>query len=74
MTHVNLDGLDETLRQFVLTLALDPAGSLLELNGRPVAWIVPAAGAPATGDEPFTGSVLAESSEMEVCVKRQGSH
>ena len=54
MTHVNLDGVDEAVRQFVLAVAVDPAGSVLELNGRPVAWVVPAAPAPANGDEPWT--------------------
>jgi hypothetical protein len=54
MTHVNLDGMDESLRQIVLAMAGDPAGSVLEWNGRPVAWIVPAAPPAANGDEPWT--------------------
>jgi hypothetical protein len=54
MTHVNLDGLDASLRQLVLTLAGDPAGSVLELGGRPVAWVVPAVLSPSNGDEEWT--------------------
>jgi hypothetical protein len=53
MTHVNLDGVDESVKQFVLAVALDPAGSVLELGGRPIAWVVPAASAP-NGDEAWT--------------------
>jgi hypothetical protein len=51
MTHINLDGFEESVRQFVLAAAVDPAGSVLELDGRPVAWVVPAASSPANGDE-----------------------
>src|SRR5438876_6588035 len=47
MTRVNLDGVDESVRQFVLAVAADPAGSVLELGGRPVAWVVPAASSSA---------------------------
>ena len=54
MTHVNLDGLNESVRQFVLAVAVDPAGSVLELDGRPVAWIVPASPSTANGDEAWT--------------------
>ena len=54
MTHVNLDAIDETVRQFIVTMAVNPAGSVLELNGRPIAWVVPAAAAPANGNEPWT--------------------
>jgi hypothetical protein len=54
MTHVNLDGVDESLRQLLLAVALDPAGAVLELSGRPVAWVVPAGQVPADSDEPWT--------------------
>jgi hypothetical protein len=54
MTRVSLDGVDESVRQLILAWALDPAGSVLELGGRPVAWVVPAGDAPANGDEPWT--------------------
>ena len=54
MTHVNLDTVEESVRQVVLALALDPAGSVLEFNGRPVAWVVPAGAVPSNGDETWT--------------------
>ena len=54
MTHVNLDGVAESVRQFVLAVAVDPAGSVLELGGRPVAWVVPAAPSSTNGDEEWT--------------------
>src|SRR5262245_22010543 len=54
MTHVNLDGIEESLRRFVLALAEDPVGSVLEINGRPVAWVVPAGTSATNGDEPWT--------------------
>jgi hypothetical protein len=54
MTHVNLDGVDEAVRQFLLAVAVDPAGSVLELNGRPVAWVIPAAPSPTNGDEAWS--------------------
>src|SRR4051794_26040376 len=41
MTHVSLDTLDESVKRFVLGLTADPAGSILELNGQPVACVVP---------------------------------
>src|SRR5262245_38217749 len=54
MTHVSLDGADESVRQFVLAVSRDPAGSVLEIDGRPVAWVVPVGPAPADGDETWT--------------------
>src|SRR5262245_1468292 len=51
MTHVNLDGVDESVKKFALAVALDPAGSVLELGGRPVAWVVPAGTSPGNGEE-----------------------
>jgi hypothetical protein len=51
MTHVNLDEVEEAVRQFVLAMTSDPNGSVLELNGRPVGWVVPAAPSPANGEE-----------------------
>jgi hypothetical protein len=54
MTHVNLDLLDPSVRQAVLALAHDPAGSVLEINGRPVAWVVPASPPAGNEDEAWT--------------------
>jgi hypothetical protein len=41
MTHVSLDAEDEAVKEFVLGLTVDPSGSVLELNGQPVACVVP---------------------------------
>jgi hypothetical protein len=54
MTHVDLDAVEESVKQFVLAMAVDPAGSVLELNGQPVAWVVPAVPPAADGDEAWT--------------------
>jgi hypothetical protein len=54
MTHVNLDGLEESVRQFVLSLVVDPTGTVLELHGRPVAWVVPVTLAAETSDAVWT--------------------
>jgi hypothetical protein len=54
MTHVNLDGIDERVKQFLLTVTADPAGSVLEVNGQPVAWVVPAGPSASNGDEAWT--------------------
>ncbi len=43
MNHVSLDNQDETVKQFVLSLSADPGGSVLELDGRAVACLVPTA-------------------------------
>lgn len=54
MTHVNLDSLEESVRQAVLALALDPAGVVLESNGQALAWVVPAPVPTATDGEAWT--------------------
>jgi hypothetical protein len=41
MKHVSLNGQDESVREFVLSLAAEPDGSVLELDGRPVARMLP---------------------------------
>jgi hypothetical protein len=41
MTHVSLDTEDEAVKQFVLGLTADANGAVLELNGQPVACLVP---------------------------------
>jgi hypothetical protein len=41
MTHVNLDTQPEVVRQFVLSLAASPDGTVLESAGRPIACVVP---------------------------------
>lgn len=41
MKHIDLDTQDERVKQFVLNLQLDPEGSILEADGKPVARVVP---------------------------------
>ena len=41
MTHVNLNAQPEAIRQFVLTCAVPPDGTVLEVDGRPVACLIP---------------------------------
>ena len=53
MHHIELEKQDEAVQRFVLSLPADPEASVLELNGRAVAWVVPAA-AECNGDEPWT--------------------
>ena len=54
MTHINLDGVDEPIRQFLVSMARSPGGSVLEMHGQPVAWLVPAGAPPANGAEEWT--------------------
>lgn len=39
MIHVNLDSQPDAVKEFVRSLSVDPDGSVLEIEGRPVAWI-----------------------------------
>jgi hypothetical protein len=48
MKHVRLDGQEESIKRFVLALTVDPDGAVLELDGQPVACVVPAP-RPASG-------------------------
>lgn len=41
MKYVNLDSQDASVKQFVLSLELDSDGSVLEVNGKPVARVLP---------------------------------
>ena len=43
--HIDLDSQDEHVKQFVLSLDLDPEGSVLEADGRAVAHVLPVADA-----------------------------
>jgi hypothetical protein len=55
MTHINLDGQPEAVKQFFLALPADPEGAVVERNGRAVARIVPAedTGGKHPADEPW---------------------
>jgi hypothetical protein len=41
MKHVKLDAQEESIKRFVLGLTVDPGGSVLELNGKAVACVIP---------------------------------
>ncbi len=41
MKHVKLDAQDEAVKRFVLALTVEQGGSVLELNGKAVACVVP---------------------------------
>jgi hypothetical protein len=41
MNHINLDTQGEEVKQFFLSLPVDPEGTVVEANGRPVARLVP---------------------------------
>ena len=42
MNHVSLDHEEENVKRFFLSLSADPGGSMVELQGRVVACVVPA--------------------------------
>ena len=44
MDHVRLESQDEAVRRFVLSLKLNSGGTVLELDGEPVACVLPVAG------------------------------
>ena len=50
MKHVNLDSHDEAVKRFVLSLPADPSGSVLELDGKAIAHVLPIP-APAGADD-----------------------
>ncbi len=54
MKHVDLDTVEEGLKKLVLSLSNEAGGSVLEMNGRPVVWVVPAVATPSNGDEVWT--------------------
>ena len=41
MNHINLDGQEEAIKQFFLSLPAGPEGALVELNGQALACVVP---------------------------------
>lgn len=58
MQHIALDKLDEVVKRFVLSLPIDPQGTILELDGHAVALVVSPGEANASGDdEPWTGEM-----------------
>ena len=49
MNHILLDNQDEAVKRFFLSLAADSEGSVVELNGLPLACLVPVVSAPEDG-------------------------
>lgn len=41
MTHIALDSQEEAVKRFFQSLSVNPQGTVVELNGRPVACVVP---------------------------------
>jgi hypothetical protein len=41
VNHIRLEAQDDAVQEFVLSLAADPQGAVLELNGRAVACVLP---------------------------------
>jgi len=54
VNHIPLEKQDDAVKRFVLSLPVDPGGSVLELDGRAVAWVFPTVPAADNGDEPWT--------------------
>src|SRR3954447_18234000 len=54
MKDINLNSFEQSVRDLFLSVALEPAGSVLRFNGRPVAWVVPANGQNGDEEEPWT--------------------
>ena len=55
VNHISLDGQDESVKRFVLSLPSDPHGSILELNGQAVVCVLPASAVSEEEDDsPWT--------------------
>jgi hypothetical protein len=50
MTHINLDTQGDAVRKFFLSLATDPEGAVVEMNGQAVARLVPIPGVSKEAD------------------------
>jgi hypothetical protein len=57
VNHINLGGQGEAIKQFFLSLPVDPGGAVVELNGQALACVVPiAADNGHAGDEEWTSA------------------
>jgi hypothetical protein len=62
--HIDLDSSGEQVKQFVLSLELDAEGSLLEVQGKPVARVFPVHGeATAYDRDKLKAAILARRDE-----------
>lgn len=64
MKHVNLNGQEASVRDFVLSLAAEPDESVLELDGRPVARMLPVGG---TNDDSKAGDDWSDAKNDRRC-------
>jgi hypothetical protein len=66
MNHVSLDNQDESVKRFVLSLSADPGGSVVELNGRAVACVLPPPQAMngSAGEEEWTDAKNARRADL----------
>ena len=64
MKHIALESEDEHVKQFVLSLQLDSEGSVLELDGKPVARVLPVEASDLSYDpEKLASAILARRDE-----------
>ena len=54
MDHIRLESQNEAVRRFVLSLKLASGGTMLELDGEPVACVLPVAGRNGASDSEWT--------------------
>jgi hypothetical protein len=64
MPHVSIDGQPEAVKRFFETLALPPEGSVVEVNGRPVARVLPADPGTPSGEAGGGGDTGAQPPSM----------
>ena len=65
--HIDLDSQDEHVKQFVLSLDLDPEGSVLEADGRAVAHVLPVADAAVRYDrDKLAAAILSRRDDSRV--------
>jgi hypothetical protein len=62
--HIALESEDDHVKQFVLSLPLDAEGSVLELDGKPLARVIPINGEqPSYDPEKLRAAILARRDE-----------
>lgn len=58
MRHIKLDDENAQIKQFVLSLPIDPDGSILELEGEPVLRVLPVAQKPVVDKVKLKAAIL----------------
>ena len=69
MTHVSLDLQDSVIQKFVLALAADPSGSVLEVNGQSIACFMPTVN--STNGSPETEWTDAENERRVALIQKK---